>query len=112
MVRWWPFPDATIDPSSIEGVDFDLIIKPFTHKGVVRSLRHFTLSAANHHSGMQATERFGPRWTGTADFDGDGYEAELSQGEVSALVAWQATLPPPSRRTDLTPQWTEAAQRG
>ena len=106
------FPDATIDPSSIEGVDFDLIIKPFTHKGVVRSLRHFTLSAANHHSGMQATERFGPRWTGTADFDGDGYEAELSRGEVSALVAWQATLPPPSRRTDLTPQWTEAAQRG
>ena len=106
------YPDATVDPSGIDGVDFDLIIKPFTHKGVVRSLRHFTLSALNHHSGIQASERFGPRWTGTADFDEDGYTAEFSQGEVSALVAWQATLPPPGRRDDLEPAWAEAAEIG
>ena len=106
------YPDATVDPSGIEGVDFDLIIKPFTHKGVVRSLRHFTLSAMNQHAGMQATERFGPRWTGTSDYDEDGYTAELSLGEISALVAWQATLPPPTRRDDLEPAWAEAAQAG
>ena len=96
----------------IEGVDFDLIIKPFTHKGVIRSLRNFTLNAMNHHSGMQAEERFGPRWTGTSDFDEDGFTAEMSQGEISALVAWQATLPPPVRRDDLSPDWAAAAQGG
>jgi len=106
------FPDATVDPSMIEGVDFDLIIKPFTHKGVIRSLRNFTLNAMNHHSGMQAEERFGPRWTGTSDFDEDGFTAEMSQGEISALVAWQATLPPPVRRDDLSPDWAAAAQGG
>jgi len=106
------YPDATVDPSGIDGVDFDLIIKPFTHKGVVRSLRHFTLSAMNQHAGMQASERFGPRWTGTSDYDEDGYTAELTLGEISALVAWQATLPPPARRDDLEPAWAEAAQAG
>lgn len=106
------FPDGTVDPSGLEGVDFDLIIKPFTQKGVVRSLRQFTLTAANHHSGMQGEERFGPRWTGTTDFDEDGYTAELSDGEISALVAWQATLPPPTRRADLPADWANAAMAG
>ena len=106
------YPDATVDPSGIDGVDFDLIIKPFTQKGVVRSLRHFTLSAMNQHAGMQASERFGPRWTGSSDYDEDGYTAELSQGEISALVAWQAALPPPVQRDDLEPAWAEAAQLG
>ena len=32
----------------------------------------------------------------------DGFIAEMSQGEISALVAWQATLPPPVRRDDLS----------
>jgi len=36
-------PDGTLDFSRLEGVDNDLIIKPFHQKGVVRSLREFTV---------------------------------------------------------------------
>ena len=105
-------PDGLVDASGVEGVDPDLIIKPFTHKGVIRSLRQFTVTALNHHSGMQATERFGARWTGETDFDGDGYLDEMNAGQIAALVAWQATLPPPGRATDLPDEWQAAATRG
>src|SRR5207249_3220465 len=69
-------PDGALDTSKVYGVDRDLIIKPFHQKGVVRSVREFTVNAFNHHHGMQAVERFGIARTGTADFDGDGVEDE------------------------------------
>lgn len=52
-------PDLTVDTSQIEGIDADLIVKPFHQKGVVNSVRVFTVNAYNHHHGMQAVERFG-----------------------------------------------------
>ena len=52
-------PDGSVDSSRVEGVDADLIIKPFHQKGVVNSVRAFTVNAFNHHHGMQAVERFG-----------------------------------------------------
>ena len=105
-------PDGIVDLADIEGVDTDLVIRPFSQKGVMTSLRQFTVNAANHHHGMQAEERFGPRWTGEADFDADGHEIELTAGDVSALVAWQATLPPPTVMTPLDDRWQDAAARG
>jgi mono/diheme cytochrome c family protein len=105
-------PDGVLDLSRIEGVDTDLVIRPFSQKGVIVSLRQFTVTALNHHHGIQAAERFGPRWTGEADFDGDGMADELSEGDVSALVAWQATRPPPVEMTPDDPRWREAARRG
>ena len=104
--------DGIVDLSQIAGVDSDLVIRPFSQKGVMTSLRQFTVNAANHHHGMQSSERFGARWTGEADFDEDGFEAELSEGDVSALVAWQASLPAPLIASDLETGWAEAAQRG
>jgi cytochrome c peroxidase len=52
------------------------------------------------------------RWTGERDFDGDGHDDEISEGDVSAMVAWQATLPPPVVMTPGDPAWREAAARG
>lgn len=52
-------PDGTFDTSAVAGVDADLVIKPFHQKGVVNSIRVFTVNAFNHHHGMEAVERFG-----------------------------------------------------
>lgn len=87
--------DGTVDTSRFEGVDDDLVIKPFGAKGVAVSLREFTVFALNQHHGMQAVERFGWERTGRRDFDGDGKEIEITIGQVSALAAFQASLPPP-----------------
>jgi hypothetical protein len=105
-------PDGLVDISGIEGVDADLVLRPFSQKGVMTSLRQFTVNALNHHHGMQAVERFGARWTGEADFDGDGKENEISDGDVSAMVAWQAGLEPPVRLQPQQPAWREASARG
>ncbi len=105
-------PDGTIDPSGIEGVDPDLIIKPFGQKGVFVSLREFTVHVLNHHHGMQADERFGFEQTGELDFDGDGVSGEISAGDVSAMVAWQAGLKPPSLQAPENEIWKSAADTG
>ncbi len=105
-------PDGTVDVSAVEGVDLDLVVRPFSQKGVIPSLRQFTVNALNAHHGMQATERFGARWTGTTDFDGDGYADELRSGDVTALTLFQAALPPPSRTTPDDPGWRAMAETG
>lgn len=105
-------PDGGVDLTRIEGVDSDLIVKPFGQKGVFVSLRQFTDNALNHHHGMEAAERFGVRWTGEADFDGDGKSDEISEGDVSAMTAWQATLPPPTAMVPDDAQWRAAAAAG
>ncbi|MFG0283828.1 MAG: di-heme oxidoredictase family protein [Phycisphaerales bacterium JB039] len=84
-------PDGRIDPSEIEGVDWDLIIKPFHQKGAVVSLREFTNNAMNHHHGIQTVERFGL----DVDADGDGVANELSVGDVTAAAVFQACLNTP-----------------
>lgn len=106
------FPDGTLDVSGLDGVDDDLTIRPFSQKGVFASLRQFTVNAMNAHHGIQPSERFGPRWTGTDDFDADGVVDEMTPGQVSALVAWQATLPAPTRKGDLPPVWQAASENG
>ncbi len=90
-------PDGSVDLDGVRGVDFDLIVKPFGVKGVAVSLREFTIFALNQHHGIQATERFGWPRTGTDDFDGDGVANEFTVGQVSALAAFQASLPAPGR---------------
>ncbi len=105
-------PDGLIDLSKIDGIDADLVIRPFSQKGVMTSLRQFTVNALNHHHGMQPQERFGARWTGEHDFDEDGYADELSAADISALVAWQATLQVPVINTALNTEWQQAAKRG
>jgi hypothetical protein len=97
--------DGTWDTSAVEGIASNslasagaatppsLLIRPFHQAGAVISLREFTNNAFNHHHGIQTSERFGT----TADPDGDGFTAEMSSAEVTAVSIYQATLPPPGR---------------
>ena len=105
-------PDGMVDLTALDGVDPDLVVRPFGQKGVMTSLRQFTVNAGNHHMGMQATERFGRRWTGVDDHDGDGHGDEWGEAEISAMVAWQATLPPPIVKRPRDGGWREAAAKG
>ena len=105
-------PDGIVDLTSIEGVDSDLIVRPFSRKGVFTSLRQFTINALNIHHGMEAVERFGVRWTGSHDFAESGVPDAVSAGDVTALVAFQATLPPPTVKSDLPDDWRIAAVEG
>jgi hypothetical protein len=105
-------PDGSVDFAELDGVDQDLVIRPFTQKGVMTSLRQFTVNALNQHHGIQPDERWGARWTGTADFDGDGHPDEFGAGDVSAMVAFQATLPPPLEAAPEDPAWRQAGRQG
>jgi hypothetical protein len=105
-------PNGVVDLDSIDGVDADLIVRPFSRKGVFTSLRQFTINALNVHHGMEAVERFGVRWTGSHDFAESGVPDAVTAGDVSALVAFQATLPPPTVKTDLPDDWKAAAKEG
>ncbi|MEP2946425.1 MAG: di-heme oxidoredictase family protein [Lentilitoribacter sp.] len=104
--------DGVLSLNEIDGIDTDLVVRPFSQKGVMTSLRQFTVNASNHHHGMQATERFGARWTGETDFDEDGMSTELSSADISALVAWQATLRPPVVAKPENAEWQAAAKSG
>ncbi len=112
-------PDGTFDTSKIEGIDADLVIKPFHQKGVVNSIRVFTVNAFNHHHGMQAVERFGIGRNDsqgnpitTWDFDEDGVDDELSVGDITAATIFQAAMNIPGRVIPSDPLRQFAAQRG
>jgi len=85
-------PNGALETDMVEGIDPDLVVKPFHAKGVVRSLREFTVKAMNHHHGMQPVERFGIGQTGTPDFDEDGIPDELTTGDITAVTIFQAGL--------------------
>jgi cytochrome c peroxidase len=80
-----------------DGIDTDLIVKPFHQAGKVISLREFSTNAMNHHHGMQAEERFdlNPAKFFNPDFDNDGVERELTIGDQTAVSIWQAQLSTP-----------------
>ena len=82
-----------------EGIDHDLIVKPFHQAGKVVSLREFSTNAMNHHHGMQAEERFdlNPAKGFDPDFDNDGVMRELTIGDQTALSIWQAQLSTPTQ---------------
>ncbi len=105
-------PDGMADMKELDGIDMDLVVRPFSQKGVMTSLRQFSVNALNHHHGMEPVERFGGRWTGSPDFDGDKIKDEMSDGDVSAMVAWQATLPAPSIKIPDDAEWRKAADKG
>ncbi|TDG11370.1 hypothetical protein E2F43_18460 [Seongchinamella unica] len=79
------------------GIDHDLVIKPFHQAGKVVSLREFSNNAMNHHHGIQAEERFDLNPDKGFDFDEDGYNRELTIGDITALSLWQAQLGVPSQ---------------
>ena len=101
-------PDGSIDASAVEGVNEDLVVRPFNQKGATVSLREFTNNAAIHHHGMLSVEQAGEG----RDPDADGDANELTVGDITALTLFQATLPAPVQVTPATRVEREAAARG
>jgi hypothetical protein len=108
---------ATFDESGIEGVDSDLVIRPYRWKGADLALRTFVREAANNELGLQAVELVGHG----VDGDHDGVVDELSVGDVSALEIYVAAQPRPVTRVELaehglieplTPEEIEAIDQG
>lgn len=97
-----------------EGVDTDLIVKPFHQAGVVTSIRQFTVNAMNHHHGMQAEERFdlNPVKGFDTDYDEDGVERELTIGDITAITLFQAALATPTQLMPRDPSAAAQVQRG
>ena len=88
-------PDGFVKIGDIKGIDHDLIVRPFSQKGVFTSLRQFSINAMNAHHGIQSNERWGTQWTASVDFDEDGFEEEITSGDMTAVVLFQAALPTP-----------------
>ncbi|HKP86997.1 MAG TPA: di-heme oxidoredictase family protein [Blastocatellia bacterium] len=112
-------PDGTFDNTKVQGVDADLIIKPFHQKGVVNSIRVFTVNAYNHHHGMEAVERFGVGQKDnkgnvitTNDFDEDGVPDEMTVGDITASTIFQAAMNVPGRVVPDDAARRAAAERG
>lgn len=105
-------PDGNTEAAEIEGVAEDLVIRPWSLKGTAVSLREFTITAENRHHGMQASERFGLSRSGFHDYDKDGVVDELTPGDITSLVLYQASLPPPRQVVPNNDALAAAVQRG
>ncbi len=112
-------PDGSTNTSQVSGIDADLIVKPFSQKGVTRSVREFTVNAFNHHHGMEAVERFGRghkdsqgNTIDTDDFDGDGVPDELTLGDVTAITMFQVFENTPAQVMPADPNAAAAVSRG
>lgn len=100
------------DTTAVVGVQPDLIVRPFQHKGVAATLRSFVKTALDFHHSMQGVELVGD---GT-DCDNDGKYNEMavdvslptssgtshtteqqSLGNVAALTAFTGMLRPPTQ---------------
>ena len=92
-------PNGEFDRSRVEGVDGDLVIRPFGRKGEFDTVRGFDIGAMAFHIGMQSMENFGP-----GDPDGDGIEDELTRGEMSALHIFLTTSERPFQQDIATNQ--------
>jgi len=89
-------PDGSTDGAKIEGLDPDLVVKPFGWKGRFASIRDIVEEELVIHHGMESThmvlhgapERIGP--FGGTDPDGDGVTDEVTEGQVTALTLFVA----------------------
>lgn len=97
------YENGSFDTSGIEGIDEDLVVRPFGRKGEFISTRDFDVGALQFHMGMQPAEIVGAG----VDDDGDGVVDEITVGELSALSIFSTTLPTPVMRRPRA-----SAQRG
>ena len=89
--------DGSLNTAALEGVDDDLIVKPFGWKGRDLTLRKFTREASHNEIGMQAIEFVGEG----VDGDGDGVANELTVGDISAMTIYVAGQVRPITKLEL-----------
>ncbi len=83
--------DGTCDTSQVEGVNADLVVRPFGRKGEFPTVRAFDVEAMEFHFGMEPVELVGEG----VDRDNDGVINEVTIGQISALHIFNTTLTPP-----------------
>jgi hypothetical protein len=116
-------PDGAIDTSALEGVDADLVIKPFGWKGTFSRLRRVIENAALVHFGVQSTPLTlahqldpdparlgdGPDWF---DPDGDGRAREMEEGLLTAGAVYLAMVESPQIIPPSSPALRDRWARG
>ena len=116
-------PDGAVDLSGVEGVDPDLVVRPFGWKGDAARLRSMVEEASRLHFGAQSTvleqryreapdpERLGPGpdWW---DPDHDGVLREIEEGSITATAAYLAMLEAPVILPPADPGLQERWARG
>ena len=88
---------VTFSTSHVQGVDPDLVIRPFQWKGSVAFVRDFNRGASHNELGMQAVEITGDG----VDGDGDGVVDEMTIGDQTALAVYLAAQPRPVSSLEL-----------
>lgn len=83
-----------LDLSNVQGIQDDLVVRPFGRKGNFFSIRDFDIGAIQNHHGMQPVEVVGEG----VDSDGDGVVNEILAGELSALHIYLASLERPQQQ--------------
>ncbi|MGH1345517.1 MAG: di-heme oxidoredictase family protein [Nannocystales bacterium] len=88
--------DGTVDDAELEGIDPDLVVRPFGWKGAFVDLRDVVEDASNVHHGMQSTwfaANAHPDRVGDGpshDPDEDGVVDELSDAQVALMTMFSA----------------------
>lgn len=85
------------DTRGLEGIEADLVIRPFGWKGAQATLRAFNRGAGHNDIGVQAEELVGTN----VDGDFDGVEREMFFGDMSAMAIYLASQPRPVDRIEL-----------
>jgi cytochrome c peroxidase len=98
---------VTFDTSGVEGVDVDLVVRPYGWKGNVTTLRDFVRGAASNELGMQPSELVAKDPSGIADLDADGVEDEFSIGDITAMTIYVAAQEIPTTLGDLVARGIE-----
>ncbi len=89
--------DVEIDYRNLEGIDEDLVVKPFQWKGTFPTVRSFNLDAMHNELGVQPREILADGLDG----DGDGVHTEATIGDMTALTLYMAAQPRPTTRIEL-----------
>ncbi|MGZ3688707.1 MAG: di-heme oxidoredictase family protein, partial [Bdellovibrionota bacterium] len=90
--------DFKIDWSSLQGIDSDLVVKPFQWKGSVASIRDFNRGASHNELGIQAVELVGD----SRDGDYDDIVDEATVGDMTALAVYAAAQQRPTSKQELS----------
>src|SRR5262249_40164867 len=116
-------PDGTVDATGVQGVDADLVVRPFGWKGREATLRRFVEGGFRGHFGIQTEPSVNghcalpnPNTFGTGtnchDPDGDGVVNEITDGQLTAMALYTAMLQAPVRLPPATQAGQLAAQQG
>jgi hypothetical protein len=117
-------PDGNLDASAVEGVDQDLVIRPFGWKGHQATLRGMIEESLHIHQGLLSTRIQEAVHAGTLDgapygsgrnqydLDDDGVTLEVDPGMLTTVVGYLAQLEAPTMRPPRDPGLLDAFAAG